>query len=64
MEEGQTGVDGGIELLLLDSGLLCTGVSKSFEFTGRVAGPIPPPVATTVLPLRAVNAEFAMVPQV
>jgi len=64
MEEGWTGVDGGIELSLLDSGLLCTGVSKSFKFTGRVAGPIPLPVAKTVLPLGAVNAEFAMAPRV
>jgi hypothetical protein len=60
MEEGRTGVDGGIESSSLDSGLSFTSAS----FTGRVGGPIPPLVATIVLLLGVVNAEFAMAPRV
>jgi hypothetical protein len=59
MEEGQTGVDSG-KSSLLDSGLSFTGAS----FTARVGGSIPLLVATTVLLLGLVNAEFAMAPQV
>lgn len=39
-----------------------TGVEASF--TARVGGSTPLPVATTVLPLEAINAEFAMAPRV
>ena len=57
MEEGRTGVDGGIESSSLETG---TGTSS----TGGVGGPILPLVATTVLLLGAVNVEFAMAPRV
>ena len=60
VEEGQTGIDGGIESSSLDPDLLITGAL----FMDRVGGRIPSPVATTVLLLGAVNAEFAMAPRV
>jgi hypothetical protein len=51
MEEGRTGVDGGIDSSSLDSaGNLSNAGGVSFDFTGSfgVGGPIPLPVATAV----------------